>query len=154
GGRGRRPARELAVARHHRRSAGDAEARAAHPQPEVALSHALAVVVGGRLFPLLRRRGAASPGGALMALQATRLVFRLTLSNVDDPRRAAELCAQLDGWKRKIEHVSVWLIPASLTSALARREERQHKWQVTVVGDHFYVDADGQSLEGPIERLR
>ena len=73
---------------------------------------------------------------------------------VDDARRAEELKAQLDGWKRPLEHVSVWLIPVSLVTELAASEERQHRWRVTVVGDHFYLDADGRSLDGAITRVR
>jgi uncharacterized protein YaeQ len=73
---------------------------------------------------------------------------------LDDARRAEELRAQLDAWKRPLEHVSVWLIPVSLVAALAEREDRQHRWNVTIVGDHLYLDADGRSLDGPVERLR
>ena len=73
---------------------------------------------------------------------------------LDDPRRAQALVAELAGWKRNPEHVSVWLIEAPLVAALAAREDRQHKWQVTYVGDHFYIDANGESLNGAVTRLR
>lgn len=73
---------------------------------------------------------------------------------VSDSRRGEALAAELAAWKRPLEHVSVFLIPVSLVQALAAREDRQHKWRVTIVGDHFYIDADGASLDGPITRLR
>jgi uncharacterized protein YaeQ len=73
---------------------------------------------------------------------------------LSDARKAQALAAELDGFKRKLEHVSVFLIPVSLVAALAQSEDRQHKWRVTIVGDHFYLDADGVSLDGPVERVR
>jgi uncharacterized protein YaeQ len=69
---------------------------------------------------------------------------------VDDERRARELCAQLDGWKRPLEHVSVWLLPRDFVAALAAPDERQQKWRVTIVGDHIYMDG----LDAPATRLR
>jgi len=69
---------------------------------------------------------------------------------LDEERRARELCAQLDGWKRKLEHVSVWLVPPDFVAALAASEERQQKWRVTIVGDHVYMDG----LDAAVTRLR
>jgi uncharacterized protein YaeQ len=69
-------------------------------------------------------------------------------------KRAAEMKQDLDGWKRVPANVSIHVVDSALVTALAAREQRQHKWRVTVVGDHFYVDADGSSLDGPVTRIR
>ena len=70
---------------------------------------------------------------------------------LSDPRRRDELVAELAGWRRAGE-VTVWMIDRELVSALAAREERRQRWTVTVVGDHFYLDADGVSLDGAVDR--
>lgn len=72
---------------------------------------------------------------------------------LSDPKRRAELCAELEGWRRAGE-VSLWMVDAALVAALAAREERRQRWTVTVVGDHFYIDADGTNLDGAIERAQ
>jgi uncharacterized protein YaeQ len=73
----------------------------------------------------------------------------------DDAKRAHELAAALAGvrWPKGNPFPGVWLVDAALVSALAAREERRQKWGVTVVGDHFYVDVDGRSLNGAVERV-
>jgi uncharacterized protein YaeQ len=43
-------------------------------------------------------------------------------------------------------------IDTQLVSALASSEERRCKVTVTFVGDHFYVDYQGKSLNGPLTR--
>ena len=53
------------------------------------------------------------------------------------------------GWKRP-PNLSIYLVDRALVTALAERDQRQSRWRVTIVGDHFYVDADGQSHDGPI----
>jgi uncharacterized protein YaeQ len=68
-----------------------------------------------------------------------------------DARRRDELRAELAGWRRADE-VALWTVDATLVAALAAREERRQRWMVTIVGDHFYVDADGTALEGAVER--
>jgi hypothetical protein len=37
---------------------------------------------------------------------------------------------------------------------LAADEERRQSWTVTISGDHFYVEANGESVDGPVERIR
>ncbi|MSP59764.1 MAG: hypothetical protein EXR72_05370 [Myxococcales bacterium] len=68
-----------------------------------------------------------------------------------DARRREELCGELAGWKRAAE-VSLWTVDAALVSALAAREERRQSWAVTVVGDHLYIDAGGETFEGAVAR--
>jgi uncharacterized protein YaeQ len=73
----------------------------------------------------------------------------------DDAKRAHELAAALAAvrWPKGNAFPGVWLVDAALVSALAAREERRQKWGVTVVGDHFYIDVDGRSLNGAVERV-
>lgn len=71
---------------------------------------------------------------------------------VDDARRAQEMVDEVAGWKRP-PNLSICVVDRALVTALAEREQRQYKWRVTLVGDHFYIDADGQSLDGPLTHL-
>jgi len=68
---------------------------------------------------------------------------------LDHARRRDELVAECAEWKRAGE-VALWTVDAALVAALAAREERRHRWTVTVVGDHFYLDADGRALDGAV----
>lgn len=70
-------------------------------------------------------------------------------------RRRDELLGQLAAAKRALKdaaRLTLWTIDAALVTALAAREERRHRWSVTVVGDHFYVEADGATHEGAAVR--
>jgi len=69
-----------------------------------------------------------------------------------DERRRAELLPGIAEWKRGQEALTVWNIDQALVKALAAHDERRHKWAVTIVGDHFYLDADGESLDGAVSR--
>lgn len=73
---------------------------------------------------------------------------------LDDERRARELSAELAAtrWPRTCPPPIVWTIDAALVAALAARDERRQRWAVTVVGDHFYVDVDGRTLNGAAVR--
>ena len=68
---------------------------------------------------------------------------------LDDPRKAEEVRKAARELKKG--EVTIYLIDRELVKSLAARDERQHKWQVTYVGDHFYIDADGESLEGSVQ---
>jgi uncharacterized protein YaeQ len=74
---------------------------------------------------------------------------------MSDEKRARELGLALSGlrWPRGNPFPAVWLVDAALVQALAAREERRQKWGVTLVGDHFYIDVDGRSLNGAVERV-
>ncbi len=72
---------------------------------------------------------------------------------LDDERRAREMLTELATWKRP-PNVSILHVDPALVKGLAERDERQHRWRVTLVGDHFYIDADGRSLDGAVSRLR
>lgn len=70
-------------------------------------------------------------------------------------RRRRELLEQVAGWTRAakgFERIELWSIAPALVAALCANEDRRHRWSVTIVGDHFYIDADGESLDGAIER--
>jgi uncharacterized protein YaeQ len=71
----------------------------------------------------------------------------------DDERRARELQGELDAWKRSPD-VTILVVDELLVRTLAAREDRQHKWGVTIVGDHFYVEADGENADGAVTRVR
>ncbi len=69
-----------------------------------------------------------------------------------DVRRREELVAELTGWKRAAE-IGLWTVDGQLVRELAARQERRHKWAVTYVGEHFYVDVEGVgSMDGAVTR--
>lgn len=43
-------------------------------------------------------------------------------------------------------------IDSALLKELAALDARRHKLTVTLAGDHFYVDAEGQTFDGPLVR--
>ena len=72
-------------------------------------------------------------------------------------RRRKDLLDQVASWPRPakgFERVELWSISPELVAALAAHEDRRHRWSVTIVGDHLYVEAEGKSLDGPVERSR
>jgi uncharacterized protein YaeQ len=71
---------------------------------------------------------------------------------LDDARAHKELAAALADarWPRGNPPPTLWLVDAALVAALAAREERRQKWAVTIVGDHFYIDVDGRTLNGAV----
>ena len=75
-----------------------------------------------------------------------------------DPRRRDELldAARAPGARagKVAEAISVWTVDARLVAALAEKEARSSKWAVTIVGDHFYVEVDGATLDGELVRSR
>lgn len=100
------------------------------------------VECGNAPWEKVRRAAQHHPGAAVHA------VF-------SDLRRRDELTneAQSSGRAAKVsDAVTVWTIDAALVAALARKDDRRHRWSVTVVGDHFYVEADGETLDGEVAR--
>lgn len=43
-------------------------------------------------------------------------------------------------------------IDAQLLKELSAMDDRRHKLTVTLTGDHFYIDANGKTLDGPLVR--
>ena len=74
---------------------------------------------------------------------------------MDDERAVKELVAELAEarWPRSCPAPVIWTIDRAMVMALAEREERRQKWAVTVVGDHFYVDVEGRTLNGAVVRV-
>jgi uncharacterized protein YaeQ len=73
---------------------------------------------------------------------------------MDDARRAAELAEELAATRlpRASTPPTLWIVDASLLAQLATREQRRQKWSVTVVGDHLYLECDGEPLDGAVTR--
>jgi uncharacterized protein YaeQ len=72
----------------------------------------------------------------------------------DDPARRAALAAELSRWRRGGGGVELWTVDGALVEKLAANEWRRHKWAVTLVGGHLYLDADGIALDGAIAHAR
>jgi len=71
---------------------------------------------------------------------------------LDDPRAADALRAELAEarWPRGCPPPTLWTIDSALVAALAGDEDRRARWAVTIVGDHFYIDVDGRTLNGAV----
>lgn len=70
-------------------------------------------------------------------------------------KRRRELGEQIAGMQRggrALAQVELWTAPAELVAALAAREDRRRRWSVTIVGDHLYVEEDGVTVDGPLQR--
>ncbi len=52
----------------------------------------------------------------------------------------------------RLGRVELAAVPAELLRELGSVDERRAKATVTLVGDHFYLERNGESLDGPIER--
>jgi uncharacterized protein YaeQ len=70
-------------------------------------------------------------------------------------RRAAFL-AEVESWggrrPRGWERISLWTIDEQILACLASNEALRQRWTATLAGDHFYLDADGVTCDGPVER--
>jgi uncharacterized protein YaeQ len=72
-----------------------------------------------------------------------------------DPVRRDAFLAELAACKRRppeMETMGIWLVDPALVAALAASDARRQRWAVTVVGDHIYVEADGVTADGAVER--
>ena len=72
-------------------------------------------------------------------------------------RRRDEMLKEVAEWKRVVkgfDAIELWTVDPALVEELARNEERRQKWAVTVVGDHLYLEVDGKSVDGAVERSR
>ena len=73
---------------------------------------------------------------------------------LDDARAARQLTDDLAATKlpRAATPPSIWVVDAALVRTLAEREDRRQRWTVTVVGDHLYMEAEGDILDAPVTR--
>ena len=71
----------------------------------------------------------------------------------ESPQRmdAFVAAAQAEGCKR-LGRVELYAIDPALTAALAAKDDRRNRFSCTIVGDHFYLERDGRSLDGALLR--
>jgi uncharacterized protein YaeQ len=102
----------------------------------------------GRLITWVECGSAAAEKVRKVVLHNSGITAHVVLQ---DPKRAAELALEIPAvgrLPRKGPAPVIWTIDTDLVKALAAKEERRQKWTVTVVGDHLYIDADGDSVDG------
>jgi uncharacterized protein YaeQ len=104
----------------------------------------------GKLTTWIECGGAAAEKIRKVALHNPGIVVHVLL---EDEGRAAALAAELAADRERLARrgplPTLWTVDPPLLAALCAREERRQKWTVTVVGDHLYVEADGESVDGP-----
>ena len=73
----------------------------------------------------------------------------------DGPRRMAAFVAEAEerGLAR-LEKAELAAVDPPLLAALARREDRRLKCELTLAGDHLYLAVGGEHLDGPLHRGR
>lgn len=78
-----------------------------------------------------------------------RLAVKVLL---DQPKAAETLATELAQTKlpRASTPPEIRVVDAALVRSLSELEDRRQKWTVTVVGDHFYLDLDGKTLDGAV----
>ncbi|MCC6812054.1 MAG: YaeQ family protein [Deltaproteobacteria bacterium] len=69
----------------------------------------------------------------------------------ESPERMRTFIDEAKGLTR-LGRVELGAADPELVAALAKDEERRSKATITIVGDHFYIEKDGASFDGPIER--
>lgn len=72
-----------------------------------------------------------------------------------DRGRFDAFAAEVDRWARPPrgwERVTLWWIDEGLLASLVARDSVRQRWSVTLTGDHMYIDADGESVDGPVQR--
>ena len=90
------------------------------------------------------------PSGCASRCSTTRARAATSSSTIRAPptRSRAELAEAR--WPRGCPPPTLWTIDRALVAALAADEERRARWSVTIVGDHFYIDVDGRTLNGAV----
>jgi uncharacterized protein YaeQ len=71
----------------------------------------------------------------------------------ESPQRMEAFLADARAEKlTRLARAELAAVEPGLIAALASREERRAKASVTIVGDHFYVERDGKSVDGALAR--
>jgi uncharacterized protein YaeQ len=101
------------------------------------------VVRVGRPEPERVARDVAQGGGAKVAV-----LF-------DGPRRLAAFVAEAEERRLgRLEKAELAAVEPALLAALARREDRRLRCEITLAGDHLYLGVGGEHLDGPLHRGR
>jgi uncharacterized protein YaeQ len=73
----------------------------------------------------------------------------------DSAKRRAAVVADIEAEPKPPKEraaIDLVLVDEALVRALAADESRRHRWTVTVVTGHVYIEADGKTFEGALER--
>ncbi len=101
------------------------------------------VECGTAAFDKLKKVVQHNPGVAVHAVFSDARRRDELLETARDPAaRAGKVASSIEVWK----------VDPALVAALAENQERRQKWSVTIVGDHLYIEVDGVSRDGAVER--
>lgn len=71
----------------------------------------------------------------------------------DAPRRLEAFLAEArEGSRRRIAAADLAALDAPLVAALGRHDARRIRASITLVADHIYVEAGGETIDGPLHR--
>lgn len=72
---------------------------------------------------------------------------------LDGPRRLEAFVAEAEaGRLGRLSQAELAAVDPPLLAALAAREDRRLRCELTLVGDHLYLTLGGESLDGPLHR--
>ena len=83
--------------------------------------------------------------------KASKAAPRVVVYTHKDP---AQLVRALEGERiHRADQLELYAIDRPLVAALVERRDRRTRFDLTVTERHLYVAIDGESLEGPVERI-
>ena len=84
--------------------------------------------------------------------KASKAAPRVVVYTHKDP---AQLVRALDGERiHRADQLELYALDRGLIDALVARRDRRTRFDLTVTDGHFYVNADGETLEGTIARIQ
>jgi len=89
--------------------------------------------------------------GAAHVQRGLRDSPRVSLVTTRDPHDALRVLREAD--VRLLDRLEIVGLEPELVRSLAARLDRRNRWTVTLSGGHLYVEADGETLHGALDRL-
>jgi uncharacterized protein YaeQ len=98
--------------------------------------------------------GALSPKRVRKVLQHNRAAAVHAVFDLRARRDAfvAEVASWGERAPRGWDRLHLWTLPEAVVERLAALEAPRQRWLVTIVGEHLYVDAEGEMVDGALVR--
>jgi uncharacterized protein YaeQ len=69
---------------------------------------------------------------------------------LSDPRRRDDLLAEIADGPKEARALTIWTIDRALVTSLAGNDARRRPWNVTISGEHCYVEEGNVTFDGAI----